>query len=44
VAQSRAREAGITCYIIKPFTPDDLLRCVCEALAKSQTRRAIPKS
>jgi FixJ family two-component response regulator len=44
VAQSRAREAGITCYIIKPFAPDDLLRCVCEALAKSQTRRAIPKS
>jgi CheY-like chemotaxis protein len=44
VAQSRAREAGITCYIIKPFAPDDLLRCVSEALTKSQTRRAIPKS
>jgi FixJ family two-component response regulator len=36
VAQSRAREAGITCYLSKPFAPDDLLRCVCEALAKSQ--------
>src|SRR5688572_31214984 len=44
VAQSRAREAGITCYIIKPFAPYDLLRCVCEPLAKSQKRRAIPKS
>ena len=43
VAQSRAREAGITCYLSKPFAPDDLLRCVCEALAKSQAG-SIPKS
>jgi FixJ family two-component response regulator len=43
VAQSRAREAGITCYLSKPFAPDDLLGCVREALAKSQAR-AIPKS
>ena len=43
VAQSRAREAGITCYLSKPFAPDDLLRCVCEALAKSQAG-PIPKS
>ena len=43
VAQSRAREAGITCYIIKPFAPDDLLTCVYEALAKSQAG-SIPKS
>ena len=41
---ARAREAGITCCLIKPFTPDELLECVHEALAKSQTRRAIPKS
>jgi len=43
VTQSRAREAGITCYLSKPFAPDDLLGCVREALAKSQAR-AIPKS
>ncbi len=44
ITQARAREAGITCYLIKPFTPDELLECVGEALAKSQPRRAIPKS
>ena len=43
VAQARAREAGITCYLSKPFAPDDLLRCVCEALAKSQAG-PIPRS
>ena len=42
LTQSRAREAGITCYIIKPFAPDDLLECVREALAKP--RGPIPKS
>ena len=36
VAQSRAREAGITCYLSKPFAPDELLGCVREAVAKSQ--------
>ena len=40
--QSRAREAGITCYLSKPFEPDDLLECVREALAKP--RGLIPKS
>jgi FixJ family two-component response regulator len=43
VTQSRAREVGISCYLSKPFAPDDLLGCVREALAKSQAR-AIPKS
>ena len=43
-AQARAREAGITCYLTKPFTPGELLECVSESLAKSQARRAIPKS
>jgi two-component system, LuxR family, response regulator FixJ len=38
--QSRAREAGITCYLSKPFAPDDLLECVREALA----RGPIPRS
>ena len=41
VMQARAREAGITCYLSKPFAPDELLECVREALAKSQTRCAI---
>jgi len=44
LTQARAREAGITCYLTKPFTPDELLECVSESLAKSQARRAIPKS
>ena len=43
LTQARAREAGITCYLSKPFAPDDLLRCVCEALAKSKPG-PIPKS
>src|SRR4030095_16241172 len=25
---TQAREAGITCYLIKPFAPDELLECV----------------
>jgi FixJ family two-component response regulator len=44
LTQARAREAGITCYLMKPFTPDELLECVREALAKSQPRPPIPKS
>ena len=35
LTHSRARQAGITCYLSKPFAPDDLLECVREALAKS---------
>ena len=34
LTQSRARAAGISCYLSKPFAPDDLLECVREALAK----------
>jgi FixJ family two-component response regulator len=44
VTLARAREAGITCCLTKPFTPDELLECVHEALAKSRPLRAIPKS
>jgi FixJ family two-component response regulator len=44
VAPIRAREPGLTCYLIKPFTPDELLECVHEALAKSKPRSAIPRS
>ena len=36
LTQARAREAGITCYLTKPFAPDELLECVHEALAKSR--------
>jgi len=42
LTQSRGRDAGITCYLSKPFAPDDLLECVREALAKP--RGLIPKS
>ena len=43
VAQARERVAGLTCYLIKPFTPDELLECVHKALAKSRASGAIPK-
>jgi FixJ family two-component response regulator len=43
LTQARAREAGITCYLTKPFAPDELLECVREALAKSRSGRPIPK-
>ena len=43
VTQARGRVAGLTCYLIKPFTPDELLECVHEALAKSRTPAVIPK-
>jgi len=44
LTQARAREAGITCYLVKPVAPDELLECVQEALATLRTHRAIPKS
>ena len=44
LAQARAHDAGITCWLTKPFAPDELLECVREALGRSPTRRAIPKS
>jgi FixJ family two-component response regulator len=42
--RERAHQAGITCILIKPFTPDELLECVRKAVARSPARRAIPKS
>ena len=42
--RERARQAGITCVLNKPFTPDELLECVREALASSPARGTIPKS
>jgi CheY-like chemotaxis protein len=44
LTRERARAVGITCYLTKPFTPDDLLECVRKALARSAGRRTIPKS
>lgn len=44
LTQARARDAGITCYLIKPVAPDELLECVQEALASLHTHRGIPKS
>jgi FixJ family two-component response regulator len=44
VTQARGRVAGLTCYLIKPFTPDEILECVHEALAKSPPSGPIPKS
>jgi FixJ family two-component response regulator len=41
--RARAREAGITCFLSKPFVPEQLLECVRKALAKSP-RRPIPRS
>jgi FixJ family two-component response regulator len=43
LTRARAREAGITCYLTKPFAPDELIECVREALARSQ-RGPIPRS
>jgi FixJ family two-component response regulator len=44
LTRDRARAAGVSCFLIKPFTPDELLECVRTALAKSPARRTIPKS
>ena len=44
LTQARAHQAGLTCYLYKPFEPDQLLECVREALAKSRTGRVIPRS
>jgi FixJ family two-component response regulator len=42
LTRERAREAGITCYLTKPFAPDELLGCVRAALAKPQPGRTSP--
>jgi FixJ family two-component response regulator len=39
----RVRQSGITCFLIKPFAPDELLECVRKALARFQARRPIPR-
>ena len=42
LTSERARAAGISCFLIKPFGPDELLECVRKAVARSQARRTIP--
>lgn len=42
-ARVRAGKAGVSGYLGKPFSPDELLECVGEALAK-HAGRPIPKS
>jgi FixJ family two-component response regulator len=44
LTQARARHVGVNCYLIKPFTPEELLECVREALVSSRAGGAIPKS
>ena len=44
LTRERALEAGVTCFLTKPFAPDDLLECVRHAIARSRPRRIIPKS
>jgi FixJ family two-component response regulator len=39
-----ARMAGICCFLIKPFPPDQLLECVRKALAAAPPRLTIPRS
>ena len=40
----RARNAGIKCFLSKPFAPDDLLECIGEALAQPRPGRPKPKA
>lgn len=40
----RARTSGITYFLTKPFSPDELLDCVRKALARSPDQRITPKS
>ena len=44
LTQALAHAAGINCYLTKPFTPDELLECVREALALSRAGGTIPRS
>jgi FixJ family two-component response regulator len=43
LTREHAREAGVTCFLTKPFRPDELLECVRKAVEKSRARRTIPK-
>jgi FixJ family two-component response regulator len=41
--RERVRQSGVTCFLIKPFAPDELLECVRRAVARWQARRPIPR-
>jgi FixJ family two-component response regulator len=43
LSPKRLREAEITCFLIKPFAPDELLECVRKAVARPSSRRTIPR-
>ena len=38
----RVRGSGITCFLTKPFAPDELLECVRKAIART-ARNTIPR-
>lgn len=42
--RERMLKAGVTCFLIKPFAPDELLECVRKAIARARARPTIPKS
>jgi FixJ family two-component response regulator len=44
ITRSRAREAGISCLLGKPFAAEELLECIHAALARPRPGSAIPKS
>ena len=43
ITRSRAREAGISCLLGKPFAAEELLECINTALAKPRRGMSIPK-
>lgn len=42
VTREHACAAGITCFLIKPFAPDELLECVRRAVARPRAPRTTP--
>ena len=43
ITRSRAREAGISCLLGKPFAAEELLECIDTALAKPRGEKSLPK-
>ena len=44
ITRVRARAAGISCLLGKPFAPDELLECIRQALARARQGNPIPRS